>query len=207
MNLYLCLEARPIKHSFISCRLAPLPLSVIHLVLQLIFIINSLLVLIYFYTRPISSFIFSALMCPSLCLHHCVLLRQMLISVQALVRAVGSADLCCWLKPCVFEWPCMCVCVSAYLHLCVQLEDFLLCCDMDADICCHCSSLGAVIHSLLRVLELHTQSFVALLFQLRYFFYFFGSASHWFEVGVTQLIKGDVTYLWAPIRTHINEDL
>lgn len=147
MNLYLCLEARPIKHSFISCRLAPLPLSVIHLVLQLTFIINSLLVLIYFYTRPISSFIFSALICPSLCLHHCVsFCIRCLCSVQALVRAVGSADLCCWLKPCsgcacvyvclptciyVYSWRTSCcavTCMLIFAVTAVHLELLFICC-------------------------------------------------------------------------------
>lgn len=83
----------------------------------------------------------------------CVLipLRQMLISVLRsaqllLVQQISAADRS---LVCVSSRPRMCVRAPADLHLCVQSEDFLSRCDMDAGVCCPWSSLTAFAYSLL----------------------------------------------------------
>lgn len=88
-------------------------------------------------------------MCHPSCLHSfCVPPHQMLISVPRLSRRSP----CCWFSRSLLLTEALCVCVavhvcvcrSAHSHLCVPLEDFLWCCDMDAGVCCHCSSCVAL---------------------------------------------------------------
>lgn len=59
----------------------------------------------------------------------CVPMRQMLISRPGRAVVV-SADLCCWLKPCVFLWPCACLLAFLCAGIALPLYSYI-----DAAVC------------------------------------------------------------------------
>lgn len=79
----------------------------------------------------------------------CVPMRQMLISGPGRAVVV-SADLCCWLKPCVFLWPSACLLAFLCAGIAIRLYSYI-----DAAVCSslafqsHCCSLTRLFFSCL----------------------------------------------------------